>query len=117
MKYRKQDQDGDYVFGRGAQLFVDTPEGVAQAIKTRLLLATGEWFLDEGAGTPYKESILGYNTQGSRDLAVKARVLETPGVSEILEYSSDVEDRKFKVSLRVQTIYSTTVLPTINVTF
>lgn len=106
MQYRKLTSDGDYQFGATNQFHVDTPEGVAQAIKTRLGLWTGEWFLDTTEGTPYETQILGFQPQSSRDLAVKQRIVETQGVLELLEYSSSLgQDRVFTVAARVSTLY------------
>lgn len=114
MRYRKLSPDGDYLFGQVGSFLVDTPEAVAQAIQTRLLLWTGEWFLDSQEGTPYETAILGYGTQGSRDSAIKQRILGTPGVSQILNYSSNVQDRKLSVACTVETIYGANASIAIN---
>lgn len=109
MKYRALSRTGDFQFGRSGLFLTDSPAAVAQAIDTRLRLWTGEWFLDTDEGTPYHERILGYNTNGSRDLAVQGRILDTPGVVEILSYSSSTgPDRKFVVSATILTTYGTT---------
>ena len=108
MRYRKLDASGDFVFGRShADYLRDAPEAVAQAVLTRLKLWRGEWFLDKSEGTPFAPAILGKHTQGSYDFALRARVLETPGVREILEYESrlDPESRKLTVSVTIDTIY------------
>jgi hypothetical protein len=109
MKYRKLDENGDYQFGGAGEFFTDDPAGVAQAIRTRLLLMTQEWFLDSNEGTPYDPDIVGYGTAATRDPAVIDRVLGTPGVRELLQYSSSVDDRRlFQVSMLVDTIYGQT---------
>lgn len=106
MRYRALDPDGDYQFGRPNIFHVDTPAAVAQAVLTRLRLATGEWFLDAREGTPYDPEILGYGTQGTRDLAIKNRIVQTPGVLELLEYASSVDAKRvFTVTARISTIY------------
>ncbi|OZO80851.1 hypothetical protein CG700_28170, partial [Escherichia coli] len=54
MRYRREDADGDYTFGQGDDTFlIDSPECVAQAVKTRFELWRGQWFLDLTEGTPY----------------------------------------------------------------
>jgi hypothetical protein len=105
MKYRQLTASGDYMFGRLNSFLVDTPETVAQAIKTRLALWTNEWFLDKTEGTDYIDKILGTGTQGTRDAEIKGRILGTPGVVEILKYSSSVDARQFIVSATVRTEY------------
>lgn len=107
MRYRALSPDGDYQFGRSGLFLTNSPEAVAQAINTRLLLWAGEWFLDTKEGTPYREGILGYGTQGTRDVAIRERLLSTPGVNSLLSYASSVDpaSRKMTVSARVDTIY------------
>lgn len=111
MKYRKLDANGDYLFGGSGSFFENSPDGVAQAIRTRLLLLTKEWFLDANEGTPYDSDIVGYGTANTRDPAVIDRILGTPGVQEIARYSSSVtQARAFRVDALVNTIYGTTAV-------
>jgi hypothetical protein len=113
LRYRTLTASGDYTFGHPNQFLVDSPQAVAQAILTRLKLLTGEWFLDTKEGTPYFEKILGHNTGGTRDIAVRDRILNTPGVKQIVSYASTVDaSRKFTVSARVDTIYGQVTIST-----
>jgi hypothetical protein len=108
MRYRALSSDGDFSFGRGGNNFlVNTPETVAQAVKTRLGLITGEWFLDVTEGVPYTTDVLGTGTSESYDLAIQDRVLGTEGVTEILGYVSDVnkETRALSVEIVIDTVY------------
>lgn len=111
MRYRALDADGDYTFGRGqANFLVDSPACVGQLVLTRLRLWEGEWFLDEGEGTPYEQKILGKGTVAVYDLAIRARILETQGVTGIQDYaSSRDEQRRLAVTARVSTQYGTDV--------
>lgn len=109
MRYRKLDASDDYSFGRGrGDFWIDCPDAVAQAVKTRLRLWQREWFLDLTAGTPYATKVLGRNTSGTRDPAIRARVLTTPGVASITSYSASYsgETRVFSGAITVRTIYS-----------
>lgn len=107
MRYRKLTADGDYTFGQGNQQFhVNTPEGVAQAVRTRLALWTGEWFLDMTEGTPFKTQVMGAGTQALYDTAIKDRILGTDGVQSISDYSSVLDgNRKLTVAAKIMTIY------------
>jgi len=110
LRIRATDPDGDYVFGRPGNFLVDTPAAVAQVIKSRLGLQTGEWFLDTQEGTPYRESVLGYGTQLTRDAAIQSRILDTPGVQEIAEYSSTEVNRSLSVTATVNTDFGSAVV-------
>lgn len=110
---------GDMQFGHSlADFWHDQPEGVGQAVLTRLRLYRGEWFLDVDEGTPWggfplndavvaQGQILGSHTAQTRDLALKQRILETEGVLGIRAYSSSVDPdtRVFSVNVEVDTIY------------
>jgi len=109
MRYRRLDSNGDYVFGQGpSEFLVNSAAAVAQAVQTRLLLWTGEWFLDSTQGTPYFQQVLGFNTKAAYDAAIKARILGTQGVAQLLSYSSSLIGRALSVIASVQTIYSIT---------
>lgn len=118
MRYRKLDANGDYSFGaQQADFYIDSPEGVAQAVQTRLGLFTGEWFLDTTDGTPWRTGVLGKYTQDSYDAVIKDRILTTTvitgqlattaGVKSITAYSStfDRDARKLRVEATIDTIY------------
>jgi hypothetical protein len=93
----------------------DTPAAVAQSVKTRLLLKTGEWFLDTTEGTPYIEDILGAGTKATYDAAIQDRILTTIGVTEILDYSSSLDPttRALSISCEINTIYGDIILDTV----
>ena len=108
MRYRALDASGDYSLGGGISAFyVNTPDAVAQAVKTRLALWSGEWFLDTTDGTAWPTGVLGRNTEATRDAVIRNRILTTPGVNVILSYSSSLDraTRTFNVSVTLDTIY------------
>ena len=113
MRYRALDADGDYVAGPAAVFYVDSPDAVAQAIKTRLALFTGEWFLDSNEGLNMSR-IVGNNTQSTRDQEVQQRILQTEGVTSIVAYGSRVnpDTRRFDVQAVVETVYGSAVVAT-----
>ena len=96
---------GDWIFGHGSQdYFIDVPDAVAQICLTRLALNRGEWFLDTREGTPYMQDILGHNT--NYDFEIQARILGTPGVTELINYSSNIDStRNLTVNAQIQTVY------------
>lgn len=113
MRYRKLDSAGDYTLGSGADFLANSPEAVAQAVQTRLALWAGEWFVDTSDGMPWAGDVLGKRFQRNNpDSAIKSRILGTPGVTELLEYSSafDGETRKFTVTAKINTAYGTATL-------
>ena len=104
MKYRKLTDDGDMQLG---QYLTDSPEAVAQAVLTRLRLWAEEWFLDVTEGTPWNQLVLGHGTAHTAIPAIRQRILETQGVTEItnLSFENDAEKRHLIVSVQLKTIY------------
>jgi len=106
MRYRALSPTGDFQYGRSGLFLIDSPAAVAQAISTRLKLVAGEWFLDNQEGTPYNDRVLGTHTQNTRDLVFRQRILDTPGVKELLNYYSVLStQRVLTVTATVSTIY------------
>lgn len=113
MRYRKQNEEGDYQFGTGLNDFhINTPEVVAQSIETRLKLWIGEWFADTSDGTGWSEAILGKRSKNLYELTLRQRVLETQGVISIEDFQSSVNplNRRLTVSMSVNTIYGVAYL-------
>lgn len=108
MRYRKLDEAGDYVFGKGGRDFlINSPDAVAQAINTRLRLWYGEWFLDRFDGMPWLQQVLGKHSNRLRDAAIRRRVLTTQGVRAMLSFLTqyNAETREFSVQMIVETDY------------
>jgi len=111
MRYRKLDDNGDMMFGhQQADFYRNQPEAVAQAVVTRLKLWLDEWFLDMTEGTPYQQAILGKNKQDTIDPALRERILETQGLSELVEYerTHDPDTRTSRVVAQIDTVYGQT---------
>lgn len=113
MRYRREDSNGDYTFGQGDGAWLnDSPEAVAQAIKTRFELWYGQWFLDSQEGTPWAQSVLGRHDPGLRDMAIRQRILETPGVTAISAFDTTFNSttRRVRFTATVETRYGETTV-------
>lgn len=113
MRYRRLNSDGDMTFGNQQMDFYrNSPETVAQAILTRLRLWKGEWFLDVVDGTPYQQATLGTNKNKSIEPAIRSRILNTEGVSNIesLTLTINPDSREASINAVVNTIYGQTAV-------
>lgn len=111
MRYRKLSPTGDYVFGQSANDFYNNvPAAPGQAVKTSLLLFQGEWFLDSSVGTPYFVGILGKHSQALADATVQNQILNTEGVTNITQYTSNIDPatRAYSVEAAINTVYGPT---------
>lgn len=113
MRYRREDDSGDYTFGQGDNTWlINSPEAVAQAIKTRFELWRGQWFLDTTEGTPWIQSVLGKQRPETYNLAIRQRILETRGVNSITDFSTTInsDTRRVTFTATIDTLYGTTTL-------
>ncbi|GJL36021.1 hypothetical protein TUM17576_28410 [Enterobacter hormaechei] len=113
MRYRREDENGEYTFGRGDDTWlINSPDAVAQAIKTRFELWYGQWFLDTTTGTPWIQSVLGKQRPEIYNLAIRQHILETKGVRSITAFDTTVNTstRRVTFTATVETIYGTTTV-------
>ncbi|EPU9086289.1 hypothetical protein ACV0PS_003690 [Enterobacter hormaechei] len=113
MRYRREDENSDYTFGQGDDTFlVNSPECVAQAVKTRFELWKGQWFLDATEGTPYIQSVLGKQRPEVYSLAIRDRISTTPGVLSILSFDTvnNGNTRRVTFTASINTIYGKTTV-------
>lgn len=116
MRYRPLDGNGDYTIG--VPFLVNSPACVGQAVRTRLKLFLGEWFVDQTDGTPWfpvsgTNAILGKNPGSNPDTLIKQRILTTQGVLAIQTYSSYlISPRQLVVNVTIDTLYGTTAVTT-----
>lgn len=107
MKYRIMDSSGDYQFGRGLQDITYGAYAVAQAIKTRLSLLKGEWWENAEEGFPVFQQIIGKTGSQKNvelaDLIIKDRIINTPNVTGINNFTSTFENRSYSFQCNVQT--------------
>jgi hypothetical protein len=110
------------VFGRSQRAFlVNNADAVGQIISTRLGLFLGEWYQNTADGTPWNTQVLGNRTASTRDPVIRARILNSPNVSSIVGYNSQVntDTRTFQASMQVNTTFGpvavTTFLPATSV--
>lgn len=77
----------DLAFG-----LVSGAQEILQRLRIRLIRELGEWFMNTESGLPWYQNgngILGanYGKKTAVDMLIRARVLETSGVSRVLQYS------------------------------
>jgi len=86
---------------------------ISQRLKIRLEFFRGEWFLDTTVGVPFYEDILVKNPDiPNIETILKAEILDTPGVVELLAFESsfDAQARKLTVTFTVSTDYGTVTI-------
>ncbi len=117
------DADGDLVIDEQGVHFVSGLQAVAQAIRFRILLVRGEWFLNMDIGVPYfddvgVDGILGDNyDEAAARAAIVAAILDAPGVTGILSLTleRDPATRTLYVSGVAQSLFGDTPIDRLGV--
>lgn len=106
------DQNGDYIFGINQNAFLIDINAVVQAIKTTLLLFTGEWWENINDGTPMFQSILGQSgiQKTAIDRILQQRILSVPNVTGLLNLQTSLANRQYLFYVAVSTQFGTVVL-------
>lgn len=111
-RVRRLDENGDIVMSGQAWLY--DLEAIAQTIKTRLYLFSGEYWRDASDGTPWIDRILtknnNANTLQAKIAILRRRILDTDGVRSILTWNADFDfaTRKLSIQTTVLTEFGTT---------
>lgn len=106
---RALDSNNDLIIEGGQlKLVLDGAEAI-QHVRTRLQFYLEEWFLDIKSGTPYFQQIFTKPANlANIESIFKSRILNTPEVERLLEFSMDYEGnstRKLTVSFSAETSF------------
>ncbi|ODN41079.1 hypothetical protein [Piscirickettsia litoralis] len=96
-----------------SSLSLHLTDSLAQRLSIKLNTFQGEWFLDDTAGIPYFQNILGNKvTADVIDSIFKKAILEEKDVSTILEFTSSIDNakRKYTYTARVLSADNTEVV-------
>lgn len=102
---------GEPLQGNGQSNFLFDLAAIVQIIRTRLLLFTGEWFLNLLDGLPMFQSILG-SSGSSANIEVVIniicqRIQGTPFVNSVNRVVASYQNRKFTFSAEAETPFGT----------
>lgn len=120
MRVRKLSPTGDFTFGSSLLNFwIDSPEGVAQIVKTGLLLIQTEWYLDTSKGTPWFSGVLGKfpEAQATADSLIQDQISHTQGVTGVPFFQSliDPVTRGYSVQTTISTQFGPATLSVPNI--
>ena len=107
MLIRSADSSGDILPVLSSRDLLSGPEAVAQLVKHRLSMETGEWWETPEAGFPVpgwmRESRVTEADTGMLSSMISAYIRETDGVQEVEKETSSVSGRRFQYSCEVRT--------------
>lgn len=106
MKVRAIDSFGDWQFGKGRNDYKQNLKALVQNISTRLNSFLGDCFFSTGDGVDWF-NIIGTKNTLAIELAVAAAILNTEGVTALLQLSVTLSpsSRNVFLSYEVDTVY------------
>lgn len=107
MIVRALDVNHDWQFGKGRNDYKQANDAVAQMIETNLLSFLGDCFFDISAGIDWF-NLLGGKDQLSLELAIRTTILNTAGVTGIVDATVDLDPntRLIRIGYQVNTVYT-----------
>lgn len=104
MTVRRLDPNTGDIVTSGVQ-FLSERDEIAQTIKTRLRLFTGEYFRNITDGTAWFETILNKNTTlSAKDAVIKQRILQTNGVVNLLSFNSNYDINRRTLTIQAEVL-------------
>lgn len=105
MIVRALDNNGDWTFGSGKGNYLSGVAAIGQSIQTRISTFLGECFFSLNSGIDWY-NLLGSKNQYGINLALGATILNTEGVTSVLQLSFTVDSatRTFAVVYQVMTV-------------
>jgi hypothetical protein len=107
MIMRGLDANGDWNFGKGVNDYTTANAAIGELIQTRLNTFLGECFFATDKGLDWF-NLLGTKSVVPLKLAVNAAILNTPGVTKIIDVQVLLQssNRSVSVTYHVETIYT-----------
>lgn len=106
MIFRNLDEKGDWSFGRGIGCYVRENQAIGLNIKTRIYSWLDDCFFALEDGIDWYNRLGSKNQRTLLELDLRRIILQSEGVTGILEFSSELTGRNFTANYSVETIYS-----------
>lgn len=104
--FRTLDEDGDMTFGKGLNNYSTNDEEIKLDIQTSINSWLGDCFFATNKGIDWWNRLGSKNQQQLLEQDIKTTILNVTGVTEVLDISVNVIDRKFKAEYTITTIFS-----------
>lgn len=104
MIIRGLDSDGEWLFGRGQQDYARGKEAIILNIKTRLRSFANDCFFDQEAGIDWLNRLGNNNQRELLEADVQNQILNSFGVTNIVDFNSSLDSRKLTLNYTISTI-------------
>lgn len=104
--FRNLDENGDWLFGKGKNDYARSQEAIKLDIKTRIHSWLGDCFFAVEDGIDWWNRLGSFDQRELLEQDLRLAILQTDGVTEIVDFSTELVDRRFSASYTVNTVYS-----------
>ena len=104
MIIRGLDGNGEWLFGRGQQDYARGKQAIVLNIKTRLRSFVNDCFFDQEAGIDWLNRLGNNNQRELLEADIQNQILNSFGVTNIVDFNSNLDDRKLTVNYTITTI-------------
>ena len=89
-----------FVSIKDLSIIQDTTDAIVQRLRIRLKFFRGEWFLNKLFGVPYHQRVFNKSiTKSQADGIFRSEILSTPGVVEIITFTSTLNNSSREYTL------------------
>ena len=115
MKFRTISSDNDWTFGRGIGNYSSLNSATGLNIKTRLQSWVGDCFFSMRSGIDWLNRLGSKNQRDLLEQDLRRVILQSEGVTGILEFDTILNGRNLSVFYSVSTIYTENFQETVSV--
>lgn len=113
MIFRNLDANGDWLFGHGLSNYISGNAAIGLNIKTRILSWVGDCFFDQAAGIDWINRLGSKNQKGLLTLDLRRIILQSYGVTGIVAFNIELNERAFIANYSINTIFSAAYIDSI----
>lgn len=117
MIFRQLTSNGDWTFGAGKSNFASGDNAIGLNIATRIKSWTNDCFFDQTAGIDWSNRLGSKNQRPLLDTDLRRIILQSFGVTSIIDFDTIVNDRQFIGNYDIKTILSPSFQNTIEIGF
>lgn len=113
MIIRANTSDNDWIYGLGANAYKKNNEAIGQNIQTKIQEWQGDCFFNLTAGIDWINRFSDSNLV-RLEQELNSLILKVNGVVKVTILDISFENRNFRISYEVQTVYSASIIDSIN---
>ncbi len=109
MRVRRNDKNGDWMFGRSTKDYALNEEAIRQNLVTRIKSFQNDWFLDSEAEIDWFNLLGRKGTQTEIEREIERVAIATEGILRVENLELIKQNRSATIRMEVTTVFSTQI--------